>query len=304
MNQSQLDLINRIDTNFNIIFRTARIRIERTKTSKEAIKIEQEYVPKIKRVFKQVVKEYDGKLHLIYLAEKRYGTEVKLLIKSMVTKSYLLGVDYISRSVKKTHLEYFNSNDLTQIMLKSDEAYRMFWRLVTKYLQVLRNRQVTKVGAVTHKKKPDKTTTNVTLTDEIFNTSDWDDTRLLNLDTNAALITSGIVTSTIALATLQKYKDYKQQQNLLDEAESLDTLFDEFDEFGEGEGGGEIPQGEIGDTVVFATENDAKVCPTCSSLEGMEWDVDDPSITVPQTDTHPRCRCRLLLKIDGKILAK
>lgn len=46
----------------------------------------------------------------------------------------------------------------------------------------------------------------------------------------------------------------------------------------------------------WKTAMDDRVCPICDALEGQQYEVDDPSIPVPGTDdTHPNCRCRLML---------
>lgn len=306
MNPS-LETIERIDRAYNIIFRTARVRIEQTKTNKQAIEIEQIYLPKIRTIFKKIVKDYDGKIHLIYEAEKRYGLEIQTLIKSMVTRAYLLGIEYVSRATNKEHLMYLSNGDITNIMIKSDEAYRMFWRLVTKYLQVIKNRSVlSRTAAVSHKRRAPNIT-DVTITDEIFRRMDEKDKRLLDPDTSAKLIGTGIVTSILAFSTIKKYRDLKTQQEIIsittnDDDDDL-LFFNDVDD--DGGGGQGIPEfAKEGDKVVYATEKDANVCPTCSALEGEEWDIDDPTVVVPETDTHPHCRCRLLLKINGKIIAK
>lgn len=289
----------------NNIDHTARVQIERTKTNREALKIEEIYFPKIKKLFRQIVKEYEGRLHFLYEAEKRYGAEVNTIIKSMVTKSYLLGMEYVSRATGNPEYISLSSNDITQIMLQSDEAYRMFWRLVTKYLQVLQNRSITKIGQVISRRKPttdNNNNKNVTLTDEIFTTSDWEDDRLLDIDTNTELIINGIVATTLAYGTFEKFKEYKQieqEQILIDEEFTEETYLVE--EEGEEEGGEFDFEG---DKYVWATEMDDRVCDICSDLEGEEWDIDDPSIVIPRQDTHPHCRCRLLIQIDGDIINK
>ena len=48
--------------------------------------------------------------------------------------------------------------------------------------------------------------------------------------------------------------------------------------------------------VVFVTKKDEKVCPICVRYEGVEYLEDDPFIVRPIEDTHPNCRCRLLIK--------
>lgn len=297
--------------------RLGRIRIENTKTSKEALALEKTYFPKIKKIFRQIVKEYDdgSKFHFLYEAERRYGEEIRTIIKSLVTQTYLLGMDYIARATNKPYYISISQNDVTQILIRSDEAYRMFWRLVTKYLQVKRNRNTTTtkatkattavghIGQVISRMDPNKLSTDVLLTDEMFQVSDWEDDRLLDEDTNAQLIINGIVTTTLALSTLQKYNEFKKEQKIIFEEGRQQELLLEETLLTLTEEEGEIAAGGA-DTFIFATENDAKVCDICASLEGMEWDVDDPSIVIPRDDTHPNCRCRLLLRINGNIKAK
>lgn len=290
------------DDNNSQVEHVARVEIERSKTNKESIKLEELYLPKIKRIFKQIVKEYAGKnFYFLHEAEKKYGTEIKTLIKSMVTRSYLLGIDYVSRATNKPQYMYLSHNDVSRIMLQSDESYRAFWRLITKYLQVLKNRQVTvtkRVGQV-YRHKPDQSK-DVMLTDEMMNVSDWEDDRLLDVDTNTGLIINGVVITTLALATLEKFKEYKTDEQIIKTNVDEETIEEIELTEGGGGGGGE----EEGDTVIFATEKDDRVCPTCQFLEGTEWSIDDPSIVMPPDDLHPNCRCRLLLKINNKIMNK
>ena len=282
-----------------MIPRIGRIQIERTKTNKEALKIEETYFPKIKKIFKTITKEYEGRLHFLPYAEKQYGSQINALIKSMVTKTYLLGMEYIARATGKPEHVSISSNDITQIMLQTDEAYRMFWRLITKYLTVKRNRSISKVGQVTiHRKLPTLETNkkNVTITDEVFQMMDDEDNRLLDEDTSTDLIISGIVTTTLALATFEKFKEYKQDQEELNQ-ELVFEDFEEGDEFLD-----TFPM--EGDKYVWASELDDRVCSTCSALEGQEWDIDDPSVLIPRQDSHFGCRCRILIKIGDKIINK
>jgi hypothetical protein len=55
------------------------------------------------------------------------------------------------------------------------------------------------------------------------------------------------------------------------------------------------PEDQLTATMTWETEGDALVCPDCDELDGQEWQVDDPDIPTPVLDTHPNCRCRLVL---------
>lgn len=61
----------------------------------------------------------------------------------------------------------------------------------------------------------------------------------------------------------------------------------------------EVPPPDEGDQITammtWETEGDALVCPICDELDGQQWEVDDPDIPTPVLDTHPNCRCRLVL---------
>jgi hypothetical protein len=48
--------------------------------------------------------------------------------------------------------------------------------------------------------------------------------------------------------------------------------------------------------MLWKTEEDSLVCPICDELEGQTWELDDPTMPTPVTDTHPNCRCRLELE--------
>lgn len=49
-------------------------------------------------------------------------------------------------------------------------------------------------------------------------------------------------------------------------------------------------------TVTWITALDERVCPICRPLQGKTWKVGDSTLQTPIRDTHPNCRCRLLLK--------
>lgn len=55
--------------------------------------------------------------------------------------------------------------------------------------------------------------------------------------------------------------------------------------------------------VIWITALDDRVCPICRPLHGRVWSVSDPDLIVPVDDTHPNCRCRLLIRDRGDIFS-
>ncbi|MCV0398538.1 MAG: hypothetical protein K5785_00930 [Nitrosarchaeum sp.] len=50
--------------------------------------------------------------------------------------------------------------------------------------------------------------------------------------------------------------------------------------------------------MIWVSERDARVCPTCLNYDGRTWSVDDSTMPRPVDDSHFGCRCRLL-PLDG-----
>lgn len=50
----------------------------------------------------------------------------------------------------------------------------------------------------------------------------------------------------------------------------------------------------------WVTSHDAKVCQTCRELADQEWAYDDEFLPENPDDSHPNCRCRLMLSKSGR----
>lgn len=51
--------------------------------------------------------------------------------------------------------------------------------------------------------------------------------------------------------------------------------------------------GDPNEKVRWVTQHDELVCPICANLDGMIWDINDPSLQSPPDDSHQNCRCEL-----------
>jgi len=156
---------------------------------------------------------------------------------------------------------FLSTANVQTISKMTDETYDFFWRQVSTHIK---NHETQKAqDALGFILNPIKQ---------------------INLETSVKLVFNALSTAVLAIATVQKYKELKSNitENFLRDNPAALTQ-------------------RQPDKVVFVTENDSKVCSICGPIDGAEWHIDDPLIIVPKQDTHPNCRCRLLLKTEERI---
>lgn len=270
-NKLLLQLLELESQTFNPILHIARANIERTLTNKQLEKLETEYQIRFKTIFTKIILEYKNKEYLIFEAYEKYGPSIHTLIKSMVSRVYFLGMEYVGRAIGKPYLITIEKIDEQHIQTQTKEAENMFWRLINRYLQVIKNRTLVqpRLKVAAEEKKPEE------------------ENVLLSILTNVNLVLNTIAVSVLALATVEKTKQVDSLRY-----QSLDAR-----------NGNELIQ-EQKHEIVFATSKDERVCPICTPLNGRTWDINSQYIQIPRVHTHPRCRCRLLLKIGNKIISK
>lgn len=261
----------------------ARAQIERTKTNRELTKIEQQYEPKIHFIFKKIVQEYKGKEYLLHEAKKKYNPYITQVLKSLITKVYLLGMEYVGRAINRPYLLTLEKSDIDQINMQTSFSIEQFWRLLMRYLQVIKNRTL----VFPRKQELLKVATQQTApTDE--KEQEENQNRLLELITNVKFVLDAIATPILAISTLNSIRKLRSLNLALEDPS--------------GTGKPVLPIGNR--YIQFATSRDERVCRICLPLEGKRWNVDDPNIIVPKTGTHVNCRCRLLLVVNGKVVSK
>ena len=91
----------------------------------------------------------------------------------------------------------------------------------------------------------------------------------LTLNNLIISLATAVITKTIAIATVKKAHDIKDTRDY------------------------HIKSAQANEVVTWATQQDERVCPFCDSLDGMQWNSDDPNMLIPPDDAHPNCRCRL-----------
>lgn len=277
---NKLSLLEHLDSDDTFPIFLARAAIERTKTNRELDKIEQQYTPKISAVFKLIIKEYTGKEYLLHEAKKLYNPYIGQILKSLITKVYLLGMEYVGRAINRPYLLTLERQDIDQINMQTSFSIEQFWRLLMRYLQVIKNRTLVFPHRQEVQRIAQRSPTDEKEQEESQN-------RLLEIITNVKFVLDAIATPILAISTLNSIRKL-QSLNLALEDPSTGK-----------------PVLPIGNRYVqFATSRDERVCPICRPLESRRWNPEDPNIIIPKAGTHPNCRCRLLLVVDGKVISK
>lgn len=266
ISQNKIKLLQTLEADDTFPIFLARAAIERTKTNRSLEKIEQQYEPKILAVFKLIVKDYKGKEYLLHEARKKYGPYINQVLKSLITKVYLLGMEYIGRAINKPYLLTLEQIDLQTIELQTQTSIEQFWRLLTRYLQVIKNRTLVFPRKQELMKVAQASPTAEEEQEESQN-------RLLELLTNVKFVLDAIATPILAISTLNGIRKLRTLNLALDDPS--------------GTGKPVLPIGN--QYVQFATSRDERVCPICRPLEGRRWNPEDPNIVLPKIGTHPRC---------------
>jgi hypothetical protein len=126
--QRLLELESQRSNTIRIAVETRKL-IERTKTNKELEKLETEYLVRFKTIFTKIILEYKHKEYLLYEARNKYGESIHTLIKSMVTRVYFLGMEYVGRAINKPYIITFEKADEQKIVEQTKDAEDIFWCL-------------------------------------------------------------------------------------------------------------------------------------------------------------------------------
>ena len=191
-------------------------------------------------------------------------------------------MEYVGRAINRPYLLTLEQQDIDQINMQTSFSIEQFWRLLMRYLQVIKNRTL-----VFPRKQELLKVAAQAPTDE--KEQEENQNRLLELITNVKFVLDAIATPILAISTLNSIRKL-QSLNLALEDPSGTT------------GKPVLPIGNR--YVQFVTSRDERVCPICRPLEGRRWNPEDPNIIIPKAGTHPRCRCRLLLVVNGKVISK
>lgn len=245
--------------------------IENTKASKNTRIIEDRLGLGLAAIVNKIKRDpysYD-----ISLLRRKYDQRANDLIRSAVQNVYLEGINYVNRTHGTSC--YLTQIDLDKIKDISYNYTEQFWVRVNKYL--LQRNSVLEEKLGFEPRSP--------LSSSFIVTS----------------LATSLATRVLALATIykaQQLKDHVIRKN-------FSSLLSPFrsgaikkieQNLPPGLQPTLIPEQPVVNVVMeWVTRMDERVCPECEALDGNTYEIDDSTMPVPPDDTHPNCRCRLML---------
>lgn len=239
------------------------LEISKSITSRNADKIEDELAPVLHERIEFLLRENKERQLQIQDMQQQFGNDIQALIRVNIQNAFMEGAKYVGRVLEEPNI-YISPENAQQIEALTRGTMLFFWRQVD--LQI--------------KSEEAKTHARATLTDEQFasyrkaNPLLW----MYGATTAAELVANDVTTSSVAYGTIAKARELKPIKT--------DYLGKQW-------------------RVVFVSRNDPKVCIICASLDyrhtTVEWDFGSPFIIIPRFQTHKRCRCRLMLKLDNRL---
>lgn len=230
-------------------------------------------VIQLEPVLKKIRNELDSGLDIIQVRAK-HSEEIGSIIATMIRTSYLLGHGFIEKFAKRTIL--FSESSLQQMNLEIQNAIEVFWSRLDS----------------TYKKEQEKKS-------EVFGAAGESGILASFLHFASQLATTFSFKS-LGKATILTMKQNAQDRILQIKVQTTITST---------ENGTTTIQTPVSQPVpsmlIWVSERDNRVCPTCLNLDGRTFDANDDTTPAPGPDdlggaTHWGCRCRQLPYIDGK----
>lgn len=125
---------NLLPDNEPLVVRTAivkkqnadQINLNRTKTSQEARKVEDQLASDLEKEYRKIIVNPSKDIGLL---QRKYGPEVQNVIRGAVQKLYLIGSDYVTRTLNTT--AFITTKDLENIKRQVSIATDAFWKRIS-----------------------------------------------------------------------------------------------------------------------------------------------------------------------------
>jgi hypothetical protein len=102
------------------------INLNRTKTSQEARKVEEQLAKALEAKYKKIIADPSKDIGLL---QRKYGPEVEQVIRAAVQKLYLIGSDYLTSSLDTT--AFITTKDLDNIKKAVTRFSEAFWKRIS-----------------------------------------------------------------------------------------------------------------------------------------------------------------------------
>lgn len=104
------------------------INLNRTKTSQAARKIEEQLAQALEKEYKKIIADPSNAKDIGFL-QRKYGPEVEQIIRAAVQKLYLIGSDYLTKSLDTT--AFITTKDLDNIKKAVTRFSEAFWKRIS-----------------------------------------------------------------------------------------------------------------------------------------------------------------------------
>lgn len=102
------------------------INLNRTKTSQEARKVEDQIAAALEKEYKKIITDPSKDIGLL---QRKYGLKVEQIIRTAVQKLYLIGSDYLTKSLDTT--AFITTKDLDNIKKAVTRFSEAFWKRIS-----------------------------------------------------------------------------------------------------------------------------------------------------------------------------
>jgi len=278
-----------------------KFEIEKTKTNKSLDTLENRYKKPLRELYDKVVSEYGDKLYQLEDAKRKYGKEINDLIRTVTTKGYNISIDYVTRATERYDI-YLTEKDIQNVKEQTEKSYGHIWESIEKSIKKKQKREATEAILNNRDEQQQQQNNNNNypidiiplFTPAIVDTTKKEENKIapipqyteeekpsneITSEMAILLLLKGITTSILAYATFDKLY---QMRDILN-------------------------QRNISIRYVYVTEQDALVCKYCYindyRLTGREYTFEEYA-QIPKPPIHLNCRCRLILKINNRLIIK
>jgi hypothetical protein len=169
------------------------INLNRTKTSQEARKVEDQLAIDLKKEYKKIMNDDTKEFGVL---QRRYGPEVEKIIRGAVQKLYLIGADYATKTQDTT--AFITTKDLDNIKNQVKSGTDAFWRRIYNAIH----------------KKEFTIIPKVHLAASSVSSIDDEEPPLPDPELETTALATILATMTLALSTLSKLDQLPSEENI------------------------------------------------------------------------------------------